>query len=74
MKRWEHAINLADASKESHDVYIWSASYKFKFVLESRGRVLNEEYVQRLQKLMYLHLFTDCFMKISLRLSNCEFQ
>ena len=24
-------------------------------------------YVQRLQKLIYLHLFTDCFMKISLK-------
>ena len=34
----------------------------------TRGRVLNEInvlYVQRLQKLIYLYLFTDCFMKIS---------
>ena len=30
------------------------------------GRVLNGEcYAQRLHKLIYLHLFTDCFMKIS---------
>ena len=30
------------------------------------GRVLNGElYVQRLQKLIYLHLFANCFMKIS---------
>ena len=30
------------------------------------GRVLNGElYAQRFQKLIYLHLFTDCFMKIS---------
>ena len=28
--------------------------------------LLYEHYVQRLQKLIYLHLFTDCFMKISL--------
>ena len=36
------------------------------YVLESRGRVLNgERYAQRLQKLFYLDLFTDCFMKIS---------
>ena len=32
-----------------------------------RGRVLNGElYAQRLQKLIYLLLSTDCFMKISL--------
>ena len=31
------------------------------------GTVLNGElYAQRLQKLIYLHLSTDCFMKISL--------
>ena len=30
------------------------------------GRVLSGElYAQRLQKLIYLYLFTDCFMKIS---------
>ena len=35
------------------------------------GRVLNEElYAQRFQKLMYLQLFTDCFMKISSQLSE----
>ena len=34
--------------------------------MASRGRVLNGElYGQRLQKLIYLNLFTDCFMKIS---------
>ena len=33
----------------------------------TRGRVLKGEfYAQRLQKLIYLYLFTDCFMKISL--------
>ena len=33
----------------------------------TRGSVLNGELcAQRLQKLIYLHLFTDCFMKISL--------
>ena len=32
------------------------------------GRMLNgERYAQRFQKLIYLHLFTDCFMKISLQ-------
>ena len=32
------------------------------------GRVLNGElYAPRLQKLIYLHLSTDCFMKISLQ-------
>ena len=32
----------------------------------TRGRVLNGElYTQRLQKLVYLYLFTDGFMKIS---------
>ena len=37
----------------------------------TRGRVLNGElYAQRLQKLIYLHLFTDCFMKISLQSSE----
>ena len=35
----------------------------------SSGWVLNGElYAQRLQKLIYLYLFTDCFMKISLQL------
>ena len=39
----------------------------FKYVLESHvvecfNGVL---YPQRFQKLIYLHLFTDCFMKIS---------
>ena len=34
----------------------------------TRGRVLNgEHYAQRLQKLIYLLLSTDCFMKISLQ-------
>ena len=33
----------------------------------TRGRVLNGElHALRLQKLVYLHLSTDCFMKISL--------
>ena len=32
----------------------------------ARGRVLNAELcAQRFQKLIYLHVFTDCFMKIS---------
>ena len=32
----------------------------------TRGRVLNGKlYAQRVQKLIYLYLFTDCFMKIS---------
>ena len=32
------------------------------------GRVLSGElYAQRLQKLVYLHLLTGCFMKISLQ-------
>ena len=34
----------------------------------TRGRVLNGElYAQRLDKLIYLHLSTDCFMKIPLQ-------
>ena len=37
----------------------------------TRGRVLNGElYAQRLQKLIYLHLSTDCFMKISVHSSG----
>ena len=33
----------------------------------TRGRMFNGElYAERLQMLIYLHLFTDCFMKISL--------
>ena len=33
--------------------------------------MLNGElYAQRLQKLIYLYLFTDCFMKISLQFSE----
>ena len=37
----------------------------------TRGTVLNGElYAQRLQKLIYLHLFTDCFMKVSLQSSE----
>ena len=37
----------------------------------TRGRVLNGElYAQRLQKLIYLHLSTDCFMQISLHSSG----
>ena len=37
----------------------------------TRGRVLNGElYAQKLQNLIYLHLFTDCFMKISLQSSE----
>ena len=35
------------------------------------GRVLNGElYAQRLQKLIYLHLLTGCFMKISFHFSD----
>ena len=38
------------------------------------GSVLNGElYAQRSQKLMYLHLLTDCFMKISLYSSEQNF-
>ena len=37
----------------------------------THGRVLNGElYAQVFQKLIYLHLFTDCFMKISLQSSE----
>ena len=37
----------------------------------THGRVLNRHlYAQRLQKLIYLHLFTDRFMKISLQSSE----
>ena len=35
------------------------------------SHVLNGEfYAQRYQKLIYLHLFTECFMKISLKWSE----
>ena len=38
----------------------------FNGVVESRGRVLTGElYAQRFQKLIYLHVFTDCYIKIS---------
>ena len=37
----------------------------------TRGRVLNGEiYTQRLRKLIYLHLVTDCCMKIALESSE----
>ena len=37
----------------------------------TRGRVLNgEPYAQRFQKFIYLHLFTDCLMKILLNRRN----
>ena len=37
----------------------------------THSRVLNGElYAQIFQKLIYLHLFTDCFMKISSQLSE----
>ena len=37
----------------------------------TRSIVLSGEfYAQRLQTLIYLHLFTDCFMKISLQSSE----
>ena len=37
----------------------------------TRGRVINGElYAKRLQKLIYLHLFTDCFMKIYLQVAD----
>ena len=37
------------------------------------GRVLKRElYAQRLQKLIYLHLLTGCFMKISLQFPGTE--
>ena len=40
----------------------------------TRGRVLNGElYAQRLQKLIYLHSSSDCFMKISLQSSEQRF-
>ena len=39
----------------------------------TRGRVLNGElHAQRLLKLIYSHLFTDCFMKISRQSSEHE--
>ena len=40
----------------------------------TRGGVLNGElkYALRLQKLIYLHLPTDCFMKISVQLCRLE--
>ena len=37
----------------------------------TRGRVLSGElYAQRFQKFIYVHLFTDCFMKISQNRQN----
>ena len=37
-------------------------------------RKLNSElYAKRLQKLIYLYLFTDCFMKISIPSSQLKF-
>ena len=42
-------------------------SYNATLFWNHKCRVLNEElYAQRLQKLIYLYLFADCFMKISL--------
>ena len=42
--------------------------YNSSMFSESRGRMLNGElYAQRFQKLIYLHLFTECFVKISLQ-------
>ena len=37
----------------------------------THGRVLNGDfYAQRFQNLIYLHLFTDCFMTISIQSSE----
>ena len=37
----------------------------------TQGKVLNGElYARRFQKSVYLHLFTDCFMKISPQMSE----
>ena len=42
--------------------------YDSKYSGITRGGVLNGElYAQRLHMLLYLYLFTDCFMKISLQ-------
>ena len=49
--------------KESHIIQLCS-----RF---TSGRVFNGELnEQRLQKLLYLHLFTDCFMQIALHSSE----
>ena len=47
------------------------ANWLIQICLESLVSVLNGElYAQRLMKLIYLNLFTGCFMKISLRPSE----
>ena len=49
----------------------WDCLYVNQYIIQissgiTHGRVLSGElYAQRLQKLIYLYFFTDCFMKIS---------
>ena len=44
-------------------IILQTSSY---YILELHGRVLNGDlFEQRFQKLIHLHLFIDCFMKIS---------
>ena len=57
-----HIHVLSEIEIKVYTIQIWSGI--------THGRVLNEELsAQRLQKLIYLHLSTDCFMKISLHSS-----
>ena len=61
------------STASSQSSFILHSKYKtyFQSIIQicsgiTRGRVLDGElYAQRLQKLIYLHLSTDCFMKVS---------
>ena len=75
--RWNNTNrNLYSATANTEDRMWMNRIFSTVHIIQicygiTRGRVLNGElYAQRLQKLIYLHLFTDCFMKISLQTSE----
>ena len=80
-KTYVRVVNTSNGIIMLH-VYQYKYQYKYQYcycliIIQyitqicseiTHGRVLSGEiYAQRLQKLIYLHLFTDCFMKISLQ-------
>ena len=73
---WCHSFSPVTLSFQGYDLCKVTVGYVCYPMIQicsgiTNGRVLNEElYAERLQKLIYLHLLTGCFMNIFLQSSQ----
>ena len=59
-----HVVECSMESFGLNSIYFETIEKQYKYYANG------ELYAQRLQKLVYLYLFTDCFMKIALQSSE----